>query len=564
MKRITSTLSFLLFFYSISFAIDFKGTIKDETNQQPISGAVVRVFKNTDQVASLKTNDVGAFSIPLLMGTDYRVYIDKNGYNQLRVSITTNFSSSITELPSLDLLMVETKTESNPILIRLTGKLYHLQLGGLEGEQITAKNNVTGAIITAVTLSNGNFSLALAPDMSYTIEVVTNGTFPLYEYSPVYLNTSGVNSSKQIIRNFENRCIIIKNETKPGITTQKTASNKGVESTNKIVKNNELKIVTKKSDSISNQPPILNDKDKALLKSLNTKYEKLLVEDSIERKKDKMVARNVVVKFYDDDEKMIEKEKVKPTTSKKIIKPKEVVKKDTHVTKVIEIREKVKVPKISTKLEETKPIIQTKATESQKPVLTNLPDEAKQLANTQKLNEKISETRRIDSIIGTATRFMHRELTSTEKAKLEATKNTTRIVAIPSDDNRLPVLIEEDRTPVINDVIYYGEGKATLDNEAKDYLTGIATKLKTNTEVKIELAIHCDLKDEASVADYICKLRIKKIVDLMVNTLEVNFQQLMIRSIGMNEPVNNCKKSSTNCTELDHQMNRRTEIKYLN
>ena len=50
----------------------------------------------------------------------------------------------------------------------------------------------------------------------------------------------------------------------------------------------------------------------------------------------------------------------------------------------------------------------------------------------------------------------------------------------------------------------------------------------------------------------------------MINTLGVNFQQLVVRSVGINEPANNCKKGNTTCTALDHQMNRRTEIKYLN
>ena len=103
-----------------------------------------------------------------------------------------------------------------------------------------------------------------------------------------------------------------------------------------------------------------------------------------------------------------------------------------------------------------------------------------------------------------------------------------------------------------------------LDTNAIGFLTIIANKLKSNPNSKVEIAVHSDLNDEASIADYICKLRIKRIVDLMINTLGVNFQQLVVRSVGINEPANNCKKGNTTCTALDHQMNRRTEIKYLN
>jgi outer membrane protein OmpA-like peptidoglycan-associated protein len=162
---------------------------------------------------------------------------------------------------------------------------------------------------------------------------------------------------------------------------------------------------------------------------------------------------------------------------------------------------------------------------------------------------------------------MHHELTKEDKARIDALKtitSKTEVVAIDKTNSLLPIAENETRTPVIDNKIYYGEGKASLDVDAIKYLTDLAKKLLSNSSLKLEIAIHCDLNNEASIADYICKLRIKRIADLMVNQLSINFQQLVIRSVGMNEPLNTCKKGDAACTSLDHQMNRRTEIKFLN
>jgi outer membrane protein OmpA-like peptidoglycan-associated protein len=559
LKKIISTLALVVLFCSFTFAIDFNGLIKDELTSIPVEGAMVRVFKNNDQIASVKTNEEGRFSIPLLMGFDYKVYIDKTSYEQLRVNVSTNFSSSITELPFLDLRLVKTKEKlsSPPIAVNLVGKLYHLQLGGLEAEQINVKNNLTGEMQTTTTLSNGNYSVQIAPNSNYTITINTNGSYPEYAYAPIYLNTTGIDTSIQIIRNFENKGLIIETEVKSPILLPTSNIEKKEQTTTIIPNKASSHNVIRDTSTNKSKAEVIKDKDKALLKSLHIKYEKLLAADSLNGIKDKMVARNMVVKFYDEEK--------NPDTKTNKISSRE---RSIPATKAI-LRNSDTLQ--SNKSTETKKDVPTfNDTSSNKkieipPTILNEQSSEKTFSNDdQKAIDKTATDKRIDSIIGTATRFMHRESTTSDKTKSDEVQQVKPETIDIKTDISLPVKIDEERTPVIDYKIYYAEGKAFLDTNAIGLLTMIANRLKSNPNSKVEIAVHSDLNDEASIADYICKLRIKKIVDLMINTLGVNFQQLVVRSVGINEPANNCKKGNTTCTALDHQMNRRTEIKYLN
>ena len=568
-KSILLFYTVFLFFTSSALAINFNGSVRDDLTQQPIAGAIIRVFNGNDQVANSTSNADGSFNISLALGFDYRVYIDKVSYEQLRVNITTKFSAAITELPPLELSMIKLKTPitNAPIVatapvVQLKGKVYHLQIGGLEGESILVKNNNTGKLSTTTTLPNGNFSIQIEANTNYTITVQANNNYPDYVYAPVILNTNGISSSIQIIRNFENRGIIVPNTTIPIIADAKVAVEKKDEKTIAPIVKKENTTNATKNNSTEKSTEILTDKDKALVQNLNKKYEKLILNDSLAKKKDKMVARNVVVKFYDDDQK-VTKDKTKKDTLKaiEINKYDEKTKSSQPVivkdeTKKTEIKKEDKQP-----LEKTPNNNTTKAIESKKVV------DAPPIVKTPVVKEQSAEDKRIDSMIGTAPRFMHHDLTKEDKARTDATKTTTaNTVVKPLDktNSLLPIAENETRTPVIDNKIYYGEGKASFDEEAKKYLTEIANKLKSNPSLKIEIAIHSDLNNEASITDYICKLRIKRIVELMVNQLNVNFQQLVIRSVGTNEPVNSCKKGDMGCSELDHQMNRRTELKFLN
>jgi hypothetical protein len=578
LKKIISTLALVVLFCSFAFAIDFNGLIKDELTSIPVEGAMVRVFKNNDQIASVKTNEEGRFSIPLLMGFDYKVYIDKTSYEQLRVNVSTNFSSSITELPFLDLRLVKTKEKlsSPPIAVNLVGKLYHLQLGGLEAEQINVKNNLTGEMRSTTTLSNGNYSVQIAPNSNYTITINTNGSYPEYAYAPIYLNTTGIDTSIQIIRNFENKGLIIETEVKSPILLPTSNIEKKEQTTTIIPNKASSHNVIKDTSTNKSKAEVIKDKDKALLKSLNIKYEKLLAADSLNGIKDKMVARNMVVKFYDEEKKtdtktnkISSRERSIPAT-KAILRNSDTLQsnKSTETKKDVQTfndtSSNKKISENASNVEEKNTNTSSKKTETPPTILNEQSSEKAVSNHYQKAIDKTAADKRIDSIIGTATRFMHRESPISEKTKSDEVQQVKPETIDIKTDISLPVKIDEERTPVIDDKIYYAEGKAFLDTNAIGLLTMIANKLKSSPNSKVEIAVHSDLNDEASIADYICKLRIKRIVDLMINVLEVNFQQLVIRSVGINEPTNNCKKGNTTCTALDHQMNRRTEIKYLN
>lgn len=559
-----------LVFTSTAFAINFNGVVREDSTQQPIAGAIIRVFNGAELVAKSTSNADGTFTIPLALGNDYRVYIDKESYEQLRVNATTKFSAAITELPVLELWMIKLKSQTNiaptvsPTLptVQLKGKVYHTQIGGLEGETIVVKNNNTGKESTTNTFSNGNYSIQMDANTNYSITVEANGTYPEYVYAPVILNTNGITHAVEIVRNFENRGIVDQNTIAPTTTDLKVAVEKKVEKTAATILKKENIATTTKSDSRKKSTETITQKDKALVQSLNEKYKKLLLNDSLHQKKDKMVARNVEVKFYDEvpteTKDKTKKETTKPTPiskpeSRAVVNPTTIVKKDTLKT------ERQQEDK---QLAKKTPSSNTSTTIESKKIVETPP-----VAKAPLVKEQDADDKKIDSMIGMAPRFMHHELTKEDKVRIDAIKTAnanTEVVIIDKKNSLLPIAENETRTPVIDNKIYYGEGKASFDEDAKKYLTDIADRLKKNATKKVEIAVHCDLNNEASITDYICKLRIKRIVDLMVNQLNVNFQQLVIRSVGMNEPVNTCKKGDASCTALDHQMNRRSEIKFLN
>jgi len=112
-----------------------------------------------------------------------------------------------------------------------------------------------------------------------------------------------------------------------------------------------------------------------------------------------------------------------------------------------------------------------------------------------------------------------------------------------------------------NGNIYYNVAKAFLSSEVKDILKGIALKLKNDENTSLKLTVFADGNKEAKIGEYISKLRIEEIVNLMMAE-GVRFEQLEINIIG-NMMVRNDCKNGKDCTEEQHQENRVVELSFL-
>ncbi|MEI6311473.1 MAG: hypothetical protein WCP57_04345 [Bacteroidota bacterium] len=565
MKKIQLILLFIFCFF-ISNALDLKGLVVDNDTKLPISGAWIRIFINGTETGKTNTSTDGNFTIPLQRDVVYKVYIDKKGYEQIRLDISTKFSSTINDIPALDIALIKAKTPiettttntanisttSAPNLapsIVLKGKVYHQLLGGLAGTEVQLKNNSTGIIQKDITIENGNYVFNIEPNSNYTLSAVSLITHPIFIYENYLISTLGVNSSVQIVRNFENKGEIIRE-----IEVQKESS--AATSVVKKTKKNKKDIVAR---NIVVKITDVNPKEKEVKEIVvdNTKAKEL------EEKKQEELKLAEAQKIA--DQKKIEEKLAQLALERKQIEEQKKLAEDKKL-QIQNAKEQEKQLAIQKKIEEQKLI------DNQVKELERIAEE-KRLADEKALEEKkqiqIAYNKYLDSIVAySGPRFMHSSKTKEDIAREtkissnylgDAIKDTSIDLPIASKP-LLPINVDENRTPVIDNKIYFGPGKAILDEEAKKYLLEMSNKLIGNLNLKLNISVHADANDEASVADYICKLRTKNITDLLLHKYNVNFSQLVIRSAGSVQGANGCKKGDVNCTELDHQMNRRVEV----
>jgi len=109
--------------------------------------------------------------------------------------------------------------------------------------------------------------------------------------------------------------------------------------------------------------------------------------------------------------------------------------------------------------------------------------------------------------------------------------------------------------------IYFNVAKAFLSDEVKTILKGIAQRLKSDTKTILKMTIFADAKKEAKIGEYISKLRTESIVNYLINE-GVEFRQLDVNIIG-NQMVKNDCTEGVECTEEQHQENRKVELVFV-
>lgn len=545
-------LSCILLFLAIQVvALDIHGTITDNKTGLPLPGVLVRIVSADKEVGRATTNTSGAFSINLSYNTDYRVYIDLKGYEQVRLDISTKFSTQITSIPPLDIAMnplpakdavkaniatpSTASTNSNATIV-LRGKVYHMQLGGMGAEQVVVKNTGSGIIQTDNTISNGNYLLSLEAGQNYMVSVIGNGINPIYNYDSYFISTYGVSGSVIIIRNFENKAIIdvAESNTKTNTTPNKKEDVKSATNQREIKARNVEVRISDVNNSKPNKDSIRDYenqiKERALLEK--EKAEAIQKAEALRKKNNDALVK----KQYNDS----------------------IQKFQQDILAARKLQERLNAEK--EREDNEKLLAQQKADEERKAKEAIL---AQERIDAEKKRLQAENNRRIDSVMASGTRFMHKEKTKEDIAKEQ---NNTLTTTTTNSNNRLqlPITVNESRTFIQNNTLYYGPGKAMLDDIAKAFLLDVANTLRADSTKQIDIVVHSDANEEASVADYICKLRIKQIIDLLVTTHQVNFSQLHVRSAGSDQGVNTCKKGDAGCTDLDHQLNRRVEFIWSN
>ena len=121
--------------------------------------------------------------------------------------------------------------------------------------------------------------------------------------------------------------------------------------------------------------------------------------------------------------------------------------------------------------------------------------------------------------------------------------------------------IKINKTYEIKD-IYYDFDKWFIREDAATELDKLKTILKDNQHVIVELGSHTDARGDDDYNLRLSEKRAKAAVEYMAATEGISADRLQAKGYGEETLVNRCT-NGVNCTEREHQRNRRTELKIV-
>ncbi len=127
-------------------------------------------------------------------------------------------------------------------------------------------------------------------------------------------------------------------------------------------------------------------------------------------------------------------------------------------------------------------------------------------------------------------------------------------------DFKLQPIIEKNTVLTFNDILFE-YGKAEVLGDSRTILQRVTELLIDNPGAKVELSAHTDSRGSDKVNQDLSQKRSQACVDILVaNGVDIN--NLVAKGYGETKLKNDCGNNST-CSEEDHAINRRVEIKVL-
>jgi outer membrane protein OmpA-like peptidoglycan-associated protein len=108
--------------------------------------------------------------------------------------------------------------------------------------------------------------------------------------------------------------------------------------------------------------------------------------------------------------------------------------------------------------------------------------------------------------------------------------------------------------------IYYDYDKSYIRADAAKILDKFSVFLKDNPAIKMELGAHTDSRGSDAYNMALSGRRAEAAVRYLVDVCGVNQANITSKGYGETELVNSCA-NKVKCSEVEHQMNRRTELK---
>lgn len=110
--------------------------------------------------------------------------------------------------------------------------------------------------------------------------------------------------------------------------------------------------------------------------------------------------------------------------------------------------------------------------------------------------------------------------------------------------------------------LFYDFNEAQFRPTAREELNKIVQLLISDPAMRIEIASHTDNRGTATYNQQLSQQRAEKIVQYLVSQ-NIDRFRLEPKGYGATTPLIDCYYDSAVCSEVDHQYNRRTEIKIL-
>jgi outer membrane protein OmpA-like peptidoglycan-associated protein len=107
--------------------------------------------------------------------------------------------------------------------------------------------------------------------------------------------------------------------------------------------------------------------------------------------------------------------------------------------------------------------------------------------------------------------------------------------------------------------IYYDYDKATLRPESKIVLDSLVQFFKINNAINVEIGSHTDSRGSDEYNQKLSQARAQSVVDYLIEK-GIDQSRLLAKGYGETRPVNGCL-NGVNCTEEEHQKNRRTTFR---
>lgn len=110
--------------------------------------------------------------------------------------------------------------------------------------------------------------------------------------------------------------------------------------------------------------------------------------------------------------------------------------------------------------------------------------------------------------------------------------------------------------------IYYDYNKSRIRPDAAVELDKLIGILRDNPHLIVELGSHTDSRGKANYNMGLSQRRAEAAVDYLITQGNINDNRIKAKGYGMTELVNKCKPG-VECTDEEHQENRRTELKVV-